>query len=114
VRTEESCVSERPGPTRVDDASRTWRLDLHGDIDLATAPALSDRLGDLAHDQAVLVIVNLADVEFLDSSGLRALVYGARAIEDAGGRLLVEGASGAVARVLELTNLLERLSARDD
>jgi anti-sigma B factor antagonist len=108
-------MSERLGRAGTEaDSSRTWRLDLHGDIDLATAPALSDRLGDLARDHALLVIVNLADVEFLDSSGLRALVYGARAIEEAGGRLLVEGASGAVARILELTDLLQRLSVTDD
>ena len=105
-------MPERPRSARTEaDASHTWRVDLHGDIDMNTAPALSERLEDLARHQAVLVIVDLEDVEFLDSSGLRALVHGARAIEDTGGRLLVEGASGAVARVLELTDLLQRLSA---
>jgi anti-sigma B factor antagonist len=92
------------------DAARTWRIDLHGDLDLDTAPKLSEQLDDLARNRALLVVVGLADVTFLDSSGLRALVHGARAIENAGGRLLIEGASGAVARVLELTDLLQRLS----
>jgi anti-sigma B factor antagonist len=101
--------------TRTDgDAPRTWRIDLNGELDLDTAPALTEQLDDLAQNGAVLVIVGLADVTFLDSSGLRALVHGARAIEEAGGRLLVDGASGAVARILELTDLLRRLSASDD
>jgi anti-anti-sigma factor len=105
-------MTESPGTSRVDgDSARTWRIDLHGAIDLDTAPALTQQLDDLADHQAILVIVGLSDVTFLDSSGIRALVHGARAIEDAGGRLLVEGASGAVARVLELTDLLRRLSA---
>jgi anti-anti-sigma factor len=95
------------------DSPRTWRIDLHGAIDLDTAPALAEQLQDLADHQAILVVVGLTDVTFLDSSGIRALVHGARVIEDAGGRLLVEGASGAVARVLELTDLLRRLSADD-
>jgi anti-anti-sigma factor len=93
---------------------RTWRIDLNGELDLETAPALTEQLDDLARNGAALVIVGLADVTFLDSSGLRALVHGARAIEEAGGRLLVDGASGAVARILELTDLLRRLSASDD
>lgn len=96
------------------DTPRTWRIELNGELDLDTAPALTEQLDDLAQKGALLVIVGLTDVTFLDSSGLRALVHGARAIEEAGGRLLVDGASGAVARVLELTDLLRRLSAPDD
>jgi anti-sigma B factor antagonist len=96
------------------DTPRTWRIDLNGELDLDTAPALIEQLDDLAQNGAVLVVVGLADVTFLDSSGLRALVHGARAIEEAGGRLLVDGASGAVARILELTDLLRRLSASDE
>ena len=100
---------------RVDESAvRSWRVDLRGDVDMRTAPALSERLEQLASEQPLLVVVDLNDVEFLDSSGIRALVHGARVIEEAGGRLLVEGASGAVARVLELTDLLNRLSTGDD
>jgi anti-anti-sigma factor len=91
-------------------STRTWRIDLQGELDMQSAPALSAQLEELASEQALLVIVSLEHVSFLDSSGLRALVHGARALEDAGGRLLVENASGAVARVLELTDLLRRLS----
>jgi anti-sigma B factor antagonist len=108
---EGASMPERLGVARPEaGAARTWRIDLHGDLDLQSAPALSEQLEELAAEQAVLVIVNLENVSFLDSSGLRALVHGARSLEDAGGRLLVQGASGAVARVLELTDLLRRLS----
>src|SRR4051812_25379338 len=97
-------------PEDFEAAPRTWRVELHGSIDLETAPALSEELEELASHGAKLVIVDLSDVEFLDSSGLRALVHGARTVEGGGGRLLVEGASGAVERVLELTDVLRRLS----
>jgi anti-sigma B factor antagonist len=108
-------MTDGPGTARPDDDKiGTWRIDLQGDIDFATAPALSRQLEELAGGNPVLVIVELGNVSFLDSSGLRALVHGARAIEQAGGRLLVEGASGAVARVLELTDLLQRLSGAED
>jgi anti-sigma B factor antagonist len=96
------------------DAPRTWRIELHGELDLDTAPELTEQLDAVTNRGAVLVIVDLGDVTFLDSSGLRALVNGARTIEESGGRLLIEGASGAVARVLELTDLLRRLAAPDD
>jgi anti-sigma B factor antagonist len=108
-------MPERMEAARVEEGdARTWRIELHGDLDLQSAPALSEQLDELAARQAVLVIVSLSNVTFLDSSGLRALVHGARALEEAGGRLLVEGASGAVARVLEVTDLLRRLSDGED
>ena len=104
-------MAEGVGIARAEEGStRTWRIDLNGELDLESAPALSDQLEELASEQALLVIVSLENVSFLDSSGLRALVHGARTLEEGGGRLLVEGASGAVARVLELTDLLRRLS----
>jgi anti-sigma B factor antagonist len=111
----ERTMSQRIEGSPVEESvARSWRIDLHGDLDVETAPKLREELDSFARQEAMLVIVDLADVAFLDSSGLRALVHGARTIEDAGGRLLVEGASGAVARVLELTDLLGRLSGRDD
>ena len=70
---------ERMNAARAEEGSpRTWRIELHGDLDLQSAPALTTQLEELAGDQAVLVIVSLASVTFLDSSGLRALVHGAR------------------------------------
>lgn len=102
--------SPKAGPT-AGDTAHSWRIELHGEVDYESAPALTERLDELAAHQAMLVVVDLTQVTFLDSSGIRSLVHGARAIEDGGGRLFVEGASGAVARVLELTDLLRRLSA---
>jgi anti-sigma B factor antagonist len=96
--------------TESDDSRAGWRLAPRGDLDVATAPDLQAELDDLIERGALLVVVDLEAVTFLDSSGLRALVHGARALEAGGGRLLVENATGAVARVLELTDLLERLS----
>jgi anti-sigma B factor antagonist len=93
-----------------DPESHSWRIALRGDLDAESAPDLQARIDAFVAQRASLVIVDLADVSFLDSSGLRALVHGARALESTGGRLLIEGASGAVARVLELTDLLERLT----
>jgi anti-sigma B factor antagonist len=93
-----------------DGSATGWRIEPRGDVDFETAPELQAQILDLIERGARLVVVDLGAVTFLDSSGLRALVHGAQAIEAADGRLLVENASGAVARVLELTELIDRLS----
>jgi anti-sigma B factor antagonist len=58
-----------------------------------------------------LIVLDASDVEFLDSSGLRVIVASGIRLSNAGGRLLIEGMSGAVQRVLEVSGLIEQYRA---
>jgi len=82
---------------------------VHGAIDVTTAPKLSEVLDHAIDDGARLVVVKLEHVSFMDSSGLRALVVAADRLNALDGQLLVDGASAAVSRVLEITGVIERL-----
>ena len=86
----------------------SYRLVARGEIDLATAPQLADSLQSLIDQGATLVVLDTAAVHFLDSSGLRVIINSANKLSDAGGRLLIEGMSGAVQRVLEVSGVIER------
>jgi len=76
----------------------------HGDIDVETSPSLQEALAEALHESAS-VIVDLADVGYVDSSGLSALVWGHRTANQAGGSLHVRRASPIVRRVLDITGL---------
>jgi anti-anti-sigma factor len=53
----------------------TVRVAVLGEVDLATAPVLRDRLLSVLHKQAPAVLdVDLAEVTFLDCAGIGALV----------------------------------------
>jgi anti-sigma B factor antagonist len=73
-----------------------------GELDLIGAPALAAALPD-AGDAPV--ILDLAGVGFMDSSGLRALLEARQACLDAGRRFAIARPSDAVRRVLELVDL---------
>ncbi|MEU4690107.1 STAS domain-containing protein [Actinoplanes sp. NPDC023714] len=75
-----------------------------GDCDLASRDRLTAMLLD-AVDRAPTVLVDMSAVEFLDSSGVHALVTAHRAAELRGRRVYVAGATGATAVVLEMTGL---------
>jgi anti-anti-sigma factor len=53
------------------------------------------------------VTLDLGSVAFIDSSGLRALVVGHKALEERGGALVVANPSPTAARLLEVTGLDE-------
>ena len=94
-----------------DDASESHhgvRVAASGEIDASTAPRLAEVLDAVIDDGATLVVLDASAVEFLDSSGLRVIVHSGTKLSNAGGRLLIEGMSGAVQRVLEVSGLLER------
>ena len=80
-----------------------------GEIDLHTAPQLSQRLSTLAATESTIV-VDLTGVAFLDSSALGALVAAHRSMSPAGGHLALAGPQPHVAKVLQLTRLTEVIS----
>ncbi|BCJ46324.1 hypothetical protein GCM10010168_59630 [Actinoplanes ianthinogenes] len=77
---------------------------LSGDCDLAARDRLTAILLD-AVTRCGVVIVDVTDVGFLDSTGVHALVTAYHAASSRGGRIHVTGAAGPVAAVLELTGL---------
>ncbi len=78
---------------------------VQGDLDAVSAPALGDVLLAAAECEERTVVVDLAAVEFIDSSGLTVLLSGRRHLGRHGGRLVVTAPSPSVLRMFELTGL---------
>jgi anti-anti-sigma factor len=51
-----------------------------GRVDVETAPVLRERIKQIAETPTTMVVVDLKSVEFIDSSGLSALVSGLKAL----------------------------------
>ncbi len=76
-----------------------------GQIDLATAPELANALRQARNGDVTEIVVDLGQVDFMDSAGVRVLIDAARETDRGGGRLYLSGAHGWVARVLEITGV---------
>ena len=74
-----------------------------GELDLTTAPELEEVLGSA--DPNGELEIDLAALEFIDSSGLRLLLSERERMGRSGGQLRVVGAHGAVARVFAISGL---------
>lgn len=98
----------------VDSVTEGERLTVRvtGDIDLSTADKLAEALEE-AVTRAREVRVDLADVTFLDSTGIRALVQGYRAAQGRGTTFYVVGAQQWIAKVLEVTGVGPLLAPPD-
>jgi anti-sigma B factor antagonist len=80
-------------------------VSVHGDLDLHSADELGDRLVEAAADGASTVLVDLSDVEFVDSQGLGALLRGTRRLGGGAGRFRLVVPDPQIRRVFEITAL---------
>lgn len=81
---------------------------IHGDLDIVTSPALDECLTELeaSHDR---IILDLSDVDFLDTSALAVIVGHWKKAESAGGMLGLSGARYRYTKTLWITGLADRL-----
>ena len=81
-----------------------------GEIDVATAPALRDRLQAQVHSGASTVVVDLLQVTFLDSTALGVLVGALKHCREAGGDLRLVISEARILKVFEITGLTQVFS----
>jgi len=77
---------------------------VEGELDLSVADQLKRRLDAAASDD-VDVLVCLERCDFIDSTGLAAIVFAHRLLTTKGHRLLICAPSHQVSRVLTITGL---------
>ena len=84
-------------------------LAVSGEVDLATAPTLRQRVVQAIDDGARQVVVDLSEVGFMDSTGLGVLIGGLKRLRQLDGNLIVVNPSDPVRKILEVTGLLDVL-----
>lgn len=80
-------------------------IDVGGEIDVYTAPKLRERLVGLINEGHYRLIVNLDDVDFLDSTGLGVLVGALKRVRAQGGALLLVCSQERLLKIFRITGL---------
>lgn len=93
-----------PRIERADDPSAGVAvLDLAGELDLACSTRLRELVDAVTSEKPRLVVADVSEVGFMDSTVLREFLRAHREAEEAGAKLVVAGAQPSVRRLLELT-----------
>lgn len=99
---------------RVTTPGATLVIPVPGELDLAEAPALRERLLAAVTAGYDDVVLDLSGTTFVDSSGLSVIITAYKRLQAQGGRLRVTGAAGLVRSVLDVTGLDHVLTLDDD
>ncbi|WP_052700479.1 STAS domain-containing protein [Methylocucumis oryzae] len=86
---------------------------LSGRLDAAWSNAVNQALQNTVHSGSHHIALNLANVDYLSSAGIRVLVILAKHLQKIGGRLRLADASPAVREVLQLVGFHQLLAGLD-
>jgi anti-anti-sigma factor len=85
------------------------RLRLVGELDIASAPALEATIEGICTASVRAITLDLRDLTFIDSSGLRAIISASKQCEKRASEFRLIPGQPQVQRLFELTGLLDRL-----
>jgi anti-sigma B factor antagonist len=80
-------------------------LAVTGEIDIYTAPLFKQAVVNMVSEGTKDVIIDLAGVTFMDSSGFGTLLGATKRLRPEGGGLHLAGANSTIQRMLRLTRL---------
>jgi anti-anti-sigma factor len=93
---------------RIDQDERSLAVRPVGELDIASAPALEDSLRQALESGAASVALDLTRVTFIDSAGVRVLLWADAHSREEGDRFRIYSGSAGVRRLLGLTERARR------
>ena len=98
---------------RLDDTVQV-NLRLKGDLDLYNAPAFDDALVEVEGEKWPTIVLDLRELDFLDSMALRLIMRTQARAQQDGRRLVIVRGPAFLDRVLKLSGLTEHLELVDE
>jgi anti-sigma B factor antagonist len=104
-----------PGELTIDVSTtpQTAIVRLSGELDIATAPALEEKLGELSQE-ITQVVLDLRELAFIDSTGLRVVLGLANGLGENRAQVVIVRGPEPVQRVFTLTGADRELVMVDD
>ena len=90
-------------------------VEVSGEVDLSSAPQLRQGLADLIDEQGNLsIVIDLRDLDFIDSTGLNVLAQAQQHVHRSGGRIILAHVPAMAQKVLEISGLVALFDIGDD
>jgi anti-anti-sigma factor len=99
---------------KVDKRGSRVRVELSGELDLASAKLLHERLEQVESGHPELLVLDLRRLRFMDSSGLREIVDAVRRGRDQGRQVALVRAHGPIEDLLDMTRVEEMTQTVED
>jgi len=83
----------------------TWQVKLHGEIDIYNSPELKTQLSALCKQTPADIHINCEKLEYIDSTGLGALVGVLKSVKGHGKQVRLSHVKPNIVKLFRITNL---------
>lgn len=97
-----------------DEPNNGKRLSLAGSLDTDTAPQLQNRIAESVDSRVTLLILDMKDLEFLSSAGLRVIFMARKKMDSRNGKFMLLNLQPQVKRVFEIIKALDGMNVFKD
>ena len=80
-------------------------IDVNGEMDLYNSYKIKELVMKMLEKSVKFIVINLEQVDYIDSSGIGALIYICSTIKKMNLKLAIASVHGSVKKVIELTKL---------
>ncbi|MBL8967513.1 MAG: anti-sigma factor antagonist [Spirochaetaceae bacterium] len=87
-------------------SGENYIIDVNGEMDLYNSYRLKELVMKMLEKKVERFIINLENVDYIDSSGIGALIYICSTIKKMNLKLVITNIHGSVKKVIELTKLM--------
>ncbi len=88
-------------------------LSLKGRLDTATSPDLEQKLQKLLQGSGFKLVVDMSELEFISSIGLRVILMAAKRAKSGHGRMILCGLQPQIKEIFQLSGFLRILETQD-
>jgi anti-anti-sigma factor len=106
-------MSIPPFDLKVVQTNRTTHIAPSGELDIASAPEFESAIADATAEPGAELVLDLRELTFMDSTGLRALAQTNARADEAGFALSIVRGPRQIERVLEISGLADLLPLVD-
>jgi anti-sigma B factor antagonist len=89
-------------------------LKLEGRLDAVSAKEIKSKINELVKHERKKIVMNLSEINFIDSTGLGGMVSCLRTVSKKGGDIKIAGLQAQVRAIFELTRLHRIFQIFDD
>ncbi len=86
--------------------NETYIIDIQGELDLYHSFKLKELVSKMLEKKITRFIINMEEVEYIDSSGIGALIYVVSTVKKQNHQIVICNIHGSVLKVIELTKLV--------
>lgn len=94
-------------------SSGTARIVVSGELDLSTGPRLEEEVRRIEAERPEVLVLDLRDVTFFDSTGLQLVLDADVRAREEGRTFVIAPGDGEPRRILELADVADRLNLEE-